>query len=964
MNNKLSSTHCSVTIFAAAFFTLLLLGLGTESKAALPFTPGNLVALQAAASAANTTASILELSPATAAQASAINTVAISGSGANALRISGSATSTGYLANSDDGTLLSFVGVNNVNSSANVNTLNPRGVGALDNAGNFSLAMTYTGSSGNQTRGATSLNNSGWYVSDQGGVYTNSVAAAVTTGNFRGVKSFGGNLYLFQQSSVASGIAISSLSADGKTVAGLPGLANETAGQDFYLISSGINGGAFDTLYVVTSTSATAGSIKKFSLVSGAWTANGTYTTSFGGFGLAAAKNGSGAYLYVTTGTGATMANSVIRLADAASYNATITITTANNLTLFTTATGTILKGIAFAPASSKPTPSFNNLTASQSILAGTTSLALAGTVSATGPLYPASTELVSVTINGASITNTFSDAAGNFSITFPTTALPAGAYQIAYSYPGSLTLNATVNSSTLLTVTNSFITPNQPPTVTLTNPVNNAAFTAPASIVLLASAADADGLVTNVAFFQGTTKLASDATPPYTFTWSGVSTGAYSLTAVATDNLGASTTSSVVNVTVTNISLLAATLPPIQTVFVIAMENHNWTQPTPGSSPQQIFGNVAAPYINSLVTPGNPNAAQVSYGTRYFNAGVGVHGSEPNYVWAEAGTDFGVQTDNDPSAGSGNIFTAPHLAAQLNTAGIAWRNYQEDVQYSSGPTHSASGSGVAVNPYHGQTQYDYGVKHNPMAFFSDTQTQNVFPLTNFLNHLTNNLIGRYNWITPDEFNNMHSALTGGFTYQGTAYTGDQAAVAQGDNFLSNFVPQIMASSAYTNHGVIIIWWDETEGGDTTSRAIGEIIISPLAKGNAYNSPLEYSHSSDLKTMAGIFGLNFLSNSIPAAETRAAGSGYNNVATVNDLSDLFISASAPTAFNLSKSAGNGFTLSFVLGTNQVYRVLAAGTLDTPMSNWAQVAAGTVTTNPVVVKDTNVFSARYYRAVSP
>src|SRR5580704_3528337 len=56
-----------------------------------------------------------------------------------------------------------------------------------------------------------------------------------------------------------------------------------------------------------------------------------------------------------------------------------------------------------------------------------------------------------------------------------------------------------------------------------------------------------------------------------------------------------------------------------IRTVFVIAMENHNFTQPNPTSSPQQILGNPAAPYINSLVTPGNPNAAQVSYATKYY---------------------------------------------------------------------------------------------------------------------------------------------------------------------------------------------------------------------------------------------------------------------------------------------------------------------------------------------------------
>jgi hypothetical protein len=39
-----------------------------------------------------------------------------------------------------------------------------------------------------------------------------------------------------------------------------------------------------------------------------------------------------------------------------------------------------------------------------------------------------------------------------------------------------------------------------------------------------------------------------------------------------------------------------------IKTVFVIALENHNWTQPASQTSPQQIFQNPAAPFINSLV--------------------------------------------------------------------------------------------------------------------------------------------------------------------------------------------------------------------------------------------------------------------------------------------------------------------------------------------------------------------------
>lgn len=342
-----------------------------------------------------------------------------------------------------------------------------------------------------------------------------------------------------------------------------------------------------------------------------------------------------------------------------------------------------------------------------------------------------------------------------------------------------------------------------------------------------------------------------------------------------------------------------------IGTVFVIALENHNFTQPDPTNSPQQILGNPAAPFINSLLTPGNPNAAQVSYAAAYYNAGIGVHPSEPNYVWAEAGTDFGVHTDADPRPANGNTFYAQaiHLTAQLNAAGISWKNYQEDVQLSSSPTNSAAGTNGPVNAYNGTTQFNYAVKHNPMAFFADTAVQNVYPLAQFFVDLTNHAVGRYNWLTPDQYNDAHSSLNGGCTYQGVHYTGDQSSIAAADNFLSQVIPQIMASDEYKQNGAIILWWDESERGDDTADTVPEIIISPLAKGNAYASTVPLNHSSDIKTLEEIFHLPVLNNPIPTNEVDVTGTGYNSVALVNDLSDLFLpeAVPAPASFTIERS---------------------------------------------------------------
>ncbi len=109
---------------------------------------------------------------------------------------------------------------------------------------------------------------------------------------------------------------------------------------------------------------------------------------------------------------------------------------------------------------------------------------------------------------------------------------------------------------------------PNKAPSVSLVSPVNGASFSSPANIVLTASATDANGTVARVDFYQGTTLLGTSSTSPYTVTWSNVTGGTYSLTAVATDNLGASKTSTAVSITVTGAKVLISTPANGSTLF------------------------------------------------------------------------------------------------------------------------------------------------------------------------------------------------------------------------------------------------------------------------------------------------------------------------------------------------------------------------------------------------------------
>src|SRR6185437_5724748 len=129
----------------------------------------------------------------------------------------------------------------------------------------------------------------------------------------------------------------------------------------------------------------------------------------------------------------------------------------------------------------------------------------------------------------------------------FTWTNVAAGTYSIT-----AKATDASGNSTTSTAVSIKVNAPaNQPPVVSITAPANNASFTAPASVSITASASDPDGTVSSVQFFNGTTLLGTSTTAPYSFTWSNVAAGTYSITAKATDNSGAVTTSSAVSITV-----------------------------------------------------------------------------------------------------------------------------------------------------------------------------------------------------------------------------------------------------------------------------------------------------------------------------------------------------------------------------------------------------------------------------
>ncbi len=275
-----------------------------------------------------------------------------------------------------------------------------------------------------------------------------------------------------------------------------------------------------------------------------------------------------------------------------------------------------------------------------------------------------------------------------------------------------------------------------------------------------------------------------------------------------------------------------------IKTVFLILMENTNWSQ---------VKGSSSAPYINGTLLP------MAAHAEHYQNP-PGNHPSEPNYLWLEAGTNFGITNDNPPS--SNHQSTTAHLVTLMKKAGVTWRAYEEDVPGTNCPL-------TNVNKF--------APKHLPMVFFDDVTNTNsassaeciahVRPYPQLATDLFGHTTAQYNFITPNLCNDMHN-LTG---------CAKSDHIRNGDNWLATEVPKILASAAYADHGALFITWDESEGGDVP---IGMIVLSPDGKGHGYSNTIPYTHSSTLRTLQEIFGITPL---------------LGDAAHATDLADLFTS---------------------------------------------------------------------------
>ncbi len=229
---------------------------------------------------------------------------------------------------------------------------------------------------------------------------------------------------------------------------------------------------------------------------------------------------------------------------------------------------------------------------------------------------------------------------------------------------------------------------------------------------------------------------------------------------------------------------------------FVIVIENSSYESA------------MAQPYLGGL-------AAQYGDATNYHPVS---SPSLPNYLAMTSGSTWGIRDDNY------HQLPATGLGVQLTDAGISWTAYME---------------GFTGDCF--TSPYPYALKHNPFAYFGGQCPSNIVPMT----QLATDLAGttpQLSWITP-----------------GLCHDGHDCSRAVADRWLASTVPQIIASPAWQDNGVLFIVADEADGaGDR----VPLVVVSPRVHAQQFTAPLD--HFSLLATLADNLGVQRLGQAVQA----------------------------------------------------------------------------------------------------
>ena len=246
--------------------------------------------------------------------------------------------------------------------------------------------------------------------------------------------------------------------------------------------------------------------------------------------------------------------------------------------------------------------------------------------------------------------------------------------------------------------------------------------------------------------------------------------------------------------------------------VFLVVMENHSY---------ETIIGNPDAPYVNGLAD---------KFGMADQFRAI-AHPSLPNYLALASGHTYGYREDCNAC-----FVDDTNIADELEASGRTWKSYQEGLPH---PCFLGVGAGYYVE-HHNPFVYYQAIRNNP------ARCQNVVPFDQFGADMAAGSVPDLAWISPNLMHDMHDG-----------------SIADGDQWIAGLVPDILASPAWQQNGLLIIVWDEAGGGSPTDPDGGHVaalFISPdMAPGTRSSTPA--SPYSLLRTLEQGWGLGLVGHS-------------------------------------------------------------------------------------------------------
>ena len=311
-----------------------------------------------------------------------------------------------------------------------------------------------------------------------------------------------------------------------------------------------------------------------------------------------------------------------------------------------------------------------------------------------------------------------------------------------------------------------------------------------------------------------------------------------------------------------------SAGVPAYDHIVEILMENTAYSQ---------IIGSSSAPYVNSLARNGAIAGNYVAIG----------HPSLPNYMALSSGQSYSwAPSDCDPSASCQT--SAVNVADRIEGSGKTWREYAESM---GSPCRLAS-SGT------------YFARHNPFVYYTDITgnatrcNSHVVDYSNLSTDLAaTSSTPNYAFITPNSCNDMHDC-----------------PVATGDTWLSQAVPAILGSPAFTQqHSLLVIVWDEDDGSQGNKVAF---VATGYGVKTGFTSNVGYNHYSLLKTVEASWGLSTMTTNDAAASAMSDIFGTSPAPLTATASASRSAATAPAAVTFTGTASGGtspFTFAWTFG---------------------------------------------------